>query len=335
MQTPVDPRTGGPVATTRLTAILIILSALMPACGLFGRANPTMTNPVRRPETSTMMIDRGASPRRLLRYRLDVGESTTTEIRLSLHVTQRPDDGPTAQRATSVAFSPPLTWYRVRLEVTRASDDGYELGLRFVDAGIDPEGTTLTDRQIVELTANIQALIGVSGTMGIDRRGSVNHLSLDRGTSRFDLTGHGIDTGELQEQLHSAIPVLPSEPVGRGARWRTTGTTVVAGTRVRQSVTYELASIERDQVLYRAKIAQEAPEQPFGSAADGGTSTASRLVAAQISGTLTGRFTLTSLAAESETRLSGSQLVDLPTNPPRRFRQELNLAVSSRATGSS
>ena len=78
-------------------------------------------------------------------------------------------------------------------------------------------------------------------------------------------------------------------------------------------------------VLYRATISQVAGEQTL----DPGAGSAPQLVAAELTGATNGRFSLVDLGSESETRLVGSQLLDVGSDRASRVRQELDLVVSA------
>jgi hypothetical protein len=269
---------------------------------------------------------------------------TELELGIDLHLTQRPDGtvGGTAPAGPAQVVDPPATHHRVRFTVTAADDKGYDVAFEVTDAGVDPDGTILTDTQIVELTAAVQQVVGLSGRMRLDRRGSVTAMAVAPGPAGDDDDEDGRrDAARLRDverQLTAVVPVLPVEPVGRGARWRSTSRSTLAGVDVRQTTTYEITAIDGDQVLYRATITQDAGEQgvPAGApdrsgATDGSAPTAARLLATAVTGTTTGRLSLTDLISEHETRLVGAQVLDVGGDPTRRVRQELDLVVRAGA----
>lgn len=340
-----SPTTRRPTTTGRRagTALAVALTATVLAgatsgCGLFTRSSPTVAAPPVRPGGPTVvLLDPGSQPRRLLRFAPTVGTVSELDLRIDLHLTEHPEPTPggtaPADAGPAQVIDPPAIHHRIRFTVTGADDDGHDMAFEVVDGGIEPDGTILTDVQIVELTAAIQQVVGLRGRLRLDPRGAVSSISYDAGSTGVgptDGTGDGGDgtvlrQADLTRQLTSVVPVLPLDPVGRGARWRTTSRSALAGVDVRQTTTYEITAIDGQQVLYRATIAQDAGEQALPVAG----APPARLLATAITGTTSGRFSLDDLTSEHETRLVGSQVLDVGTEPSRRVRQELDLLVSA------
>ena len=90
-----------------------------------------------------------------------------------------------------------------------------------------------------------------------------------------------------------------------------------------------------NQQMYRATVTQDAPEQDL--VADGGRDGAgtSRLLTADLAGTTSGMFTLSGLETQSETTLSGSQVVEQrrADGTTERVTQELGIVVTVGPTG--
>lgn len=326
----------------------VLTSSVLAACGLFGRADPTVGHKRTAPSRpSVVVLDHGSSPRTRLRYRPTAGTTGELELRTDVHLTQRlelpidADGSGSGTASTPVVVDPPATIHRIRFTVTSADDRGHDLDLEVIDASIDPQGTTLTDAQLAAVTAEVRKSIGWRGTARIDPQGvatSLDPLSAPAVAVQDDApSGSPRTETDLSHQLATLIPPLPTQPVGRGARWRVTTTSPVGGTKLRQVATYEITSFDGGSVLYRATIQQDAGQQVLsgsdrattqgGSASD--KTQAGQLIAAHLSGTTTGRFDLDGLRSESETHLTGSQLVDVSSEPARRVRQEMHLTSSS------
>ena len=339
------PRRG----VARRGSCLVLVAAIgvsMGGCGLFTRNSPTVRGPRVEPRTpAVIVLEHGAGPRRPLRFDLPVGTETEVELRVDLHLTQHGDDPTGTTRPSdrdqpagrAVVIDPPATYQQVRFTVTGADSSGHDVEFEVVDAGVELEGTILTDVQAVELTAEVQQLVGVRGGLRLDRRGAVRSVTfapLPTTALTDDPDARARTEAQLREveqQLTSVVPQLPSEPVGRGARWRTAGRSALAGTALRQTTTYEITAIDGDVIIYRATISQSAGEQALETATNGPTAAGddTRLLAAELTGTTNGRVSLVSLASEHETRLVGSQLIDVDGDPPARVRQELDLVVSA------
>ena len=106
---------------------------------------------------------------------------------------------------------------------------------------------TLTDAQLAAVTAEVRKSIGWRGTARIDPQGvatSLDPLSAPAVAVQDDApSGSPRTETDLSHQLATLIPPLPTQPVGRGARWRVTTTSPVGGTKLRQVATYEITSI--------------------------------------------------------------------------------------------
>jgi hypothetical protein len=290
-------------------------------CGLFGQADPTVDRALVRDGATLSLLDPGSAPRRPVTFTLTEGDSVDLEFRVDLHLTQRTSDTEAPQ-----VLDPPVTRQTVRLTVGRADPDGADVSFEVVDAGIDPADTSLTDVQIMELTAAVQAVVGLRGRLHVDDHGAVDSIRYEGPT---DLPAELADTMRSFEQnLSSLVPVLPTEPIGRGARWRTVSRTGAAGVTVRQTTDYEVTGIEDGRITYRASISQGAPEQDVDGEQD------LRLLAADVVGTTTGMVSTTGLATESETSLRGTQVVELRSGAEadagatRRVTQDLDILVT-------
>lgn len=332
-RSPTAGRGAGAALALALTAAM--LAGVTTGCGLFTRSSPTVAAPpVERTGPTVVLVDPGSPPRRVLRFMPTVGTVTELDLRVDLHLTEHPEPAPGASVPTGAGpaqvVDPPAIHHRIRFTVTGVDDDGHDVVFEVVDGGVDPDGTILTDVQIVELTAAIQQVVGLRGRLRLDRRGAVAAIDYEAEAPGNGTTGTtGADDAarqaDLSRQLRAVVPVLPVDPVGRGARWRTTSRSTLAGVDVRQITTYEVTAIDGQQVLYRATITQDAGEQALPAT---GTPPV-RLLATAVTGTSSGRFSLADLTSEHETRLVGSQVLDIGAPPSRRVRQELDLVVSS------
>lgn len=292
-------------------------------CGLLSGADPTVARSDRSPSSAVVtLVAHGAEPRRPLRYEFTAGDTADLVTTVDLHVSQT-----TPHRGSAQVLDPPATTQVVRVTVRGTDARGAELAFEVVDAGIDPTDTPLTDVQVVDLTAAVQAVVGVRGHLRVDPTGHVTDLDYD------DLGGLDHDAvrtlEDLAHSLGSLVPVLPVEPIGRGARWRSVSRSRAAGLTVRQVTEYEITGVDQDRVTYRATIGQSTPEQDLTDP-DLGV----RVLAADIRGTAAGMLWTSRLVTESETSLRGTQLLEQAPRPrgatsePMRITQELDLTVT-------
>lgn len=307
---------------------LAVLSAAvyLSGCGLFAKADPTVERDTPRDAPAAALLDAGAEPRRQLTFDLSTGTTVDLDLTLDLDITQR-----TADAEIAVVVDPPTTIQTVRLTVGPTDADGATVTFEIIDARLDPVGTTLTDAQIMELTAAVQRVIGLGGQLHIDRSGGTGAITYD---PSHGLPADMADTlASLEQSLGTLVPVLPTEPVGRGARWRIVSRSDAGGLTVRQSTEYEITGIDGDRITYRATIGQNAPEQDIE-----GTDPPTRVLASDLFGTATGMVSTSDLATESETSLTGTQVIEQSAAPgsvdraPQRVTQHLGLTITVGST---
>ena len=235
-------------AARRLPVALVVAVLLLPSCGLFEKNDPTVAREGAAVETPVAtLLDPGDEPRRPLRFALATGASVDLDFTFDVDLTQRTTDA-----EEPVLLDPPTTTQTVRLTVGSTDDDGAVVSFEVIDAGLDPNGTTLTDAQTMELTAAVQRLVGLRGELRIDERGGTRTLRYDPPEG---LPAELADTlSGLEQNLSTLVPVLPAEPVGRGARWRIVSRSGAGGLTLRQTTDYEVTGIEAGRITYRATI---------------------------------------------------------------------------------
>lgn len=306
---------------------LLVTAALLSSCGLFEKNDPTVERAGSVAEaTSATLLDPGSEPRRPLRFELTTGASVDLGFTFDIDLTQRTTDA-----EEPVVLDPPTTTQTVRLTVGSTDDDGAVVDFEVIDAGFDPNGTTLTDAQTAELTAAIRRLVGLRGELRIDQRGGAQTLRYDPPDG---LPAAVADTlSSLEQNLSTVVPVLPTEAVGRGARWRIVARSSAGGLMVRQTTEYELTGMDDGRLTYRATISQTAPEQDVE-----GDGSQARILAADVVGTATGMVSTADLRTESETTLTGTQVIEQATGvdgeggAPRRVTQDIEITITVDST---
>lgn len=149
---------------------------------------------------SAILVDAGASPRRLLRYEIEPGTRQTADVEYEFHT--RRFSGRTTRENV-------LSW-RARFEVHVTAVD--PAGAATCEIGVD--SGFLEDRAD-DGTSQRYDLAGTSARATIDRSGSLEALELLRPGPDRVVPAHRV-RGMLETALTSP---LPSHPVGVGARW--------------------------------------------------------------------------------------------------------------------
>lgn len=285
-------------------ASLAIASVTTAGCswiggGEDGASTTSAPTPTTTPPPALEVLDPGAEPRQVLALRFVEGDSAVVELASDLKITEV--DGP-------AAIDPPPVVQTVRFDIDRVNDDRADVSFEVSGVSIDDPRGTLEDRELVELTVALDAMVGLRGTGTIDRRGEFSSF-------RYDLPD-GLDPevtdtlGRLEADVATMGVPLPEVPVGVGALWRARDTIDANGVRTEQVTTYEITAIDGDAVTYTAAVDQSSPPQdlPDRSLPAG---TTARLLAATARGQLTGVLHLESVVSPAEMTMSGQQKVEV------------------------
>lgn len=313
-----------PLHVTAALALTVV--PLLSSCGLFGDDDPaassapstTVVTTTTVPASSVEVLEPGRAPLVPLRLQFREGDTTKVALTIDLSVDQ-----------TSGTSHAELAAPAVR-EVATLTVDGVRRGeamvsLTFDEATVVRDPGELSAEEADAIDRGLAALTDVRGSGRISEFGELSAF-------RYDLP-EGLDPGVrttlegARGQLDALALPLPAEPVGVGARWRSTTTSRVGGFPLRQETTYEITGIQDGSVTYRAEIRQYAQDQPV-ALDDLPPGTTAHLVSSRLTGTATGTMDLTSVAATARSSLAGTQVIDLRGNGQKnRLTQELSLAV--------
>jgi hypothetical protein len=310
--------------------VICLTLAAFGGCSLLGGDPPaatTTTSTSVPPGPAVTLLDPGAEPRRALRLALTAGARAEITFTVDLHLTQR--GGP---EAPDQLVDPPATVQTVRFEVRRADETGADVAFEVVDAGVATDDAAIDEEQLAALTASVREVIGLTGELRVDPRGRLAAIDYTPPASLDPTVAASLSS--IEDAFAGVVPVLPAEPVGRGARWQTEGPARATGVTVQQTVTYEITELASDHLVYTATTVQTAGPQDL---AGEDLARPFRLVRADLTGTTTGRTSLVSLEVEADTSLQGTQVLGVAEggdDPASTWTQELDLDVSVR-TGES
>lgn len=311
-------------------AALVALVLVTGGCGLFDddETTPAATTSIATtPATTTTttgpepeVLEAGVAPRERLRLRFTEGASTAVVLTLDLDVTQE-------SAGTTQTLDSPVVTETVRFTVDRVDGDEADISFAFTEIGLDRAGTDLTDQEHLELTADLQDLVGLGGTGRLTNRGALTAFSYETPADLDPAVAATLDQFEDQFAI-IALP-LPGEALGVGGRWRSTTTTTLAGVTVDQVTTYEITDLTDTGVAYEATSEQSASSQDLDDAGLPSGTTA-RLVSSDVSGTGSGTMDRGSIVAKATSTLSGTQVVDISEGggPPVRLIQRLDVVLA-------
>lgn len=291
----------------RLVAAAVVLGLAPAGCSGGDHSAPTTTA---APTTTTLVpavevLDAGAAPRAVRRFRFTAGTTAHLEVTTDLDVDQ--DAGADAEAPT---LDGPAVTQAISLEIGRVAADGAsaELTVELGEVSIDREGTDLTDAEVVDLVAELSALRGLRATARMNDRGAVEAFAYEppEGATARALTA----LDGVADQVASLTVPLPEAAIGVGARWQATTAAAIGGLRASARTTYELTAIDGDVLTYRATVVDTiAPQDLPADQLPGGTT--ARLTAADVEGTTTGTTDLAGLAATAEGSIAGTQELEV------------------------
>jgi hypothetical protein len=237
-------------------ASLLVPPALAVGCAALGAILAVAgcgdgEKPTPAPSVAVTLLETGREPRAALRYPSEPTPPTKMSLSLRLAMKMEVPGSPV----------PPVTMPGLRLLLDIASvraDDKIRYQFTVADADL-----TSTDNAhpslLAEMRKGVGSLVGASGQVMVDARGTRSDLSfaLPTGTgqelARF-MNGAKLAIGQM------VVP-LPAEPVGPGAKWEAIEMITQDGITVREKTYFELVALDGPRALIRTQSVQSANRQ--------------------------------------------------------------------------
>lgn len=329
---PAQPTRSAALRLLAGAATALLVAGGLTGCSLFGGSDDaSSTSTTARPTTSTStsttvaparsdppeLLDAGAEPRQPLRIAYTEGQEATVELTSDVQVEQRSDG------RTQRLDSPPIV-QTLAYRVGTVTDQGAQLTIEVTDVAVKSKGTGLTDDEVAKLQDELDPLVGLEATATATPLGELQDVAFDVPDGLSEAATTRIDA--LDDQISALGPSLPTEPVGVGARWRTTAESTSGGARATTVTTVTLTSTDDDGAGYTSTIetTADAQELALDGLADG---TTARLESSKLTGTSRGTLRLDGVGLSLRTTLAGTQqivLVDPDGETP--LTQSLELA---------
>jgi len=199
------------------------------------------------------LLDPGSEPRSVLRFHPKVGDKHTLNMLLKMGMGVKMGDTEAPQMKLprmSMAMDVTVT------DISQDGDIGYEMQVS--DAGVadDPDATPAVAAAMKSSLANFK---GASGKGTMSNRGVSETSELKLPANADPQTKQVMDS--MKESISSSTVPLPEEAVGPGAKWEVKQKRKAQGLSIDETVTYELASLDKDRLTAKSTIAQEAAHQ--------------------------------------------------------------------------
>jgi hypothetical protein len=200
------------------------------------------------------LLEAGAEPRELLRYKLEGGTMTTSTMELSIS-----SMASSTSAGAEIARPPGL-----RVVVTSGPavelDNGLtRFDIRIVRAeAVMPPGV---DREVErDLNRSAALLKDVGGWIEVDDRGIVREADFNQAAKDPNVPVRMLAT-IVNVRTSLARVILPAEPVGLGAEWEAKKELTLYGFEIEQVDRFTLAERVGDEVKIGVEIVQTAPKQ--------------------------------------------------------------------------
>jgi hypothetical protein len=198
------------------------------------------------------LLEPGAEPRRELRFKPQAGDKQVLKTTVKMATETLIGDKPMP------AFKMPAITMPMELTITGVAENGdisYDLTL--AEPAIEEEPGSSPEMQKAMKSA-LAGLKGVTGSGKMSSRGasiSFNFKSSGNDAQSKQMLGH------MHDSMANISLMLPDQPVGQGAKWEINQPVKSQGISITQVATYELISLEDDQLTLKSTVKQSAGRQ--------------------------------------------------------------------------
>lgn len=199
---------------------------------------------------SVRLLEAGSAPFQPIRYRFSAGATATAQLELHMSMGMRLQD----QDVPMPNLPPSRTSLRTNVTAVAPNGDAH---LTFNIDSIEVIDGDQYDAQIVNaMQQAYETIRDFSGAMDISPLGVATNVSINIPEGVDDTVRSILD--DMQKSLTQLSMLLPTEPVGVGARWVARQTLLVRGIAVEQSINYQLDSRDGDVLVIQSNAAQTA-----------------------------------------------------------------------------
>ncbi|MBA4150313.1 MAG: hypothetical protein H0X66_19560 [Verrucomicrobia bacterium] len=195
------------------------------------------------------LVDAGAEPRTVVRIKANPGDKQIVQMIMTVAM----DMG----MGQPMRMPPILTTLDLTVKDVSANGDmTYEVIISDTDVLDDADVAP----EIIQATQN-----SMKGMLGLSTTGTMSSRGFNLSTELKLPPGANAEARGKMEELKASIVAasapFPEEPIGLGAKWEVKLPVKSQGMTINQSTTYELISIEGDQLNVKSRVTQNATNQ--------------------------------------------------------------------------
>jgi hypothetical protein len=228
----------------RAVACAGLVSGLAAACGQSGAPEPA-------PAVTLTLLENGREPRAELRYPSEPTPAGKMSLSLRLAMKMEVPGSPV----------PPVTMPGLRLLLDIASSAA-ERKVKYQFTVADADLTTTDNAHpslLAEMRKGVGALVGASGQLLVEPRGTRSDLSLALPSGIGQELGQFMNSARLA--IGQMVVPLPAEAIGPGAKWEAIEVVTQDGISVREKTYFELVALDGPRALIRTQTVQSAEKQ--------------------------------------------------------------------------
>ncbi|MBV6621732.1 MAG: hypothetical protein KI793_02065 [Rivularia sp. (in: Bacteria)] len=206
-----------------------------------------------QPKTNSQiqLITPGAQPRQKLRFVPQVGQKETADMQMDMDMSMSVNGN------EAPSFKIPGTSVKLNTVVNKVEQNG-DIYYDFSYDNVDITGeSNLPASALEDMRREIKKMQGLKGNVIVDNKGRTKKANFTI-PKNFNPA-----LKQTMEQLKNSIEQLsaqvPTEAVGKGAKWQHTSRISFNGITLEQTINYELVDIQDDIATMNINLIQKAP----------------------------------------------------------------------------
>lgn len=199
------------------------------------------------------LLEAGSEPRRALRFHPAVGDKQEVTMKLATSIAMK------VGGAENPAMAIPGLTLQMVVEILEVTKDGDIHFKATMGDAVVAEAAGAAPQMLEAVKSALSGLKGLLMSGTTSSRGVQKTLEIKAPAGADPQSRQTVE--QMRQSLETFCTPLPEEAVGPGAKWEAKGPIRSQGIVIDQTATYELVSLEGEQVQAKATVAQTASSQ--------------------------------------------------------------------------